>query len=192
MSAIAGNLDDERFQEAVRETYPDRTHLQQILSTVRLQLENGHHIFSDVVLQLLDRDPHTGTYTCSWHENATLCRWQGSQRASRAEAHINNHLERRPYICDGTQCGSDNWLADFCSQVTALTSWSSYSGSIVVPRFIPARTSMRTKPAGATCHVPGGMYLASGTARLTYRADSGKRITAQNMNRHQSSSACSD
>jgi hypothetical protein len=116
MSAITGNGrqdDEERFQKAVEETYPDKTHMQQILSTVRLQLENGHPIFSDVVLQLLDRDPHTGMYTCSWHENTTPCRWQGSQRASRAEAHINNHLERRPYICDHTQCGSNNWSADF-------------------------------------------------------------------------------
>lgn len=87
--------------------------MQQILSTVRLQLEDGQRIISDDVLQLLDRDPCTGTYTCSWHENDVPCDWQGSQRTSRAEAHINNHLERRPYICDGTQCGSNNWSAEF-------------------------------------------------------------------------------
>lgn len=113
MSAITGNLDEERFQRAVRDTYPDSNHLQQILSTVRLRLEDGHPIYSDVVLQLLERDAHTGMYTCTWHENATPCGWLGSQRASRAEAHINNHLERRPYICDGTQCGSNNWSVDF-------------------------------------------------------------------------------
>ena len=113
MSAITRNTDEERFQRAVRETYPDRNHLQQTLSTIRIQLENGQPIQSSEVLRLLDRDAHTGMYTCSWHENATLCKWLGSQRTSRAEAHINNHLERRPYLCDGTQCGSDNWLADF-------------------------------------------------------------------------------
>ena len=83
--------------------------MQQILSSVRLQLENGHPVIFEAVLLLLDRDPHTSQYRCSWHENGTPCDWQGSHRASRAEAHINNHLERRPYICDGTQCGANNW-----------------------------------------------------------------------------------
>jgi hypothetical protein len=50
---------------------------------------------------------------------------------------------------------------------------------------------MHTKPAEAMFNVPGGMHLVSGqAARLIYNSRSGKSITAQNMSRHQSSSAC--
>jgi len=72
------------------------------------------------------------------------------------------------------------------------TSGSFYSGSIAALRFTQVRTFMHTKPAGTACNVPGGMCLASESGLLlTYNnADSGKNITAQNMNRHQSPAAC--